>query len=121
MRKNLIKNHYIKKNNDFKTIFNEGNSCSIKGMKLFSLKNNFSYSRLGVSFCRNFAKAFIRNKEKRWIKELFRKYQHHLLPSYDYIFIIYHKAENFQAREMLFLNLLEIFELTKRTGINGKK
>lgn len=54
---------------------------------IIHLPNNLDYSRMAVVVSKKHGKAVIRNRIKRWARELFRRHKELIFPSQDLIFI----------------------------------
>ena len=60
-------------------------------LRLYMAPNDFNLPRFGVSVSRSCGNAVIRNRLKRFGREVFRIYQHTIPSGYDYILIITRK------------------------------
>jgi ribonuclease P protein component len=52
---------------------------------VYALENDLGYPRLGVSISRGCAKAVVRNRLKRLLREAFRQNQEHIPAGFDYV------------------------------------
>ena len=87
----LIMNVYkIKKNYDFRIVYNRGRSFSNKLFILYIYKNkkNLDINRLGISVSKKVGKSVIRNKIRRLIYEVYRLNLNKLKNGYDIVFIV---------------------------------
>jgi len=57
-------------------------------VKIYILKQNSQYSRLGIVIYKKTAKAFFRNKIKRWVREIFRTTKVDFRKKLDIVFVI---------------------------------
>lgn len=77
----------LKKNEDFRTIYNRGKSFANRQLVFYYMPNKLSENRIGFSISKKFGKAVYRNKARRRLKEILRasscKKQ-----GYDMIFIV---------------------------------
>jgi len=75
----------LKKRAQYTLVYSEGRSwaCSLLVMK--ALPNGLALSRLGFSISRQVGKAVVRNKVKRWLREILRVTP--LKPGWDIVFI----------------------------------
>ncbi|MCQ2593091.1 MAG: ribonuclease P protein component, partial [Treponema sp.] len=62
----------IKNPADFKKLFKSGQKISIPGAKIFYLKNNLDYNRVGFPLIRGYGNAVQRNLSKRYSREVYR-------------------------------------------------
>lgn len=95
-----------------------GKSIETPYFVLLYSKNQFSYSRIGVSIKRKFGNAVKRNRLKRWVKEIFRQYSRVLAGNFD-LMILTRKKLSLKFEEMKFGNitqqLLELFESVRKS------
>ncbi len=69
----------IKKKKDFLFLYQKGKRIKGKYFNLIYHENNLNYSRLGIVVNRKIGKAVVRNKIKRWVREIFRRHKN-LIP-----------------------------------------
>lgn len=62
----------IKKNSDFKNIYENGRSYANKYLVMYVLENNLKHNRLGISVSKKVGNSVIRHKLTRLIRESFR-------------------------------------------------
>ena len=84
---NMKKIFLIKKNKDYKKIYNRGISLANRYAVIFAMENQLGYSRFGYSVSKKIGKAVVRNKVKRRLKEISKNYVDRLAGGYDYIII----------------------------------
>lgn len=108
----------LSKNSDFLYLLKAGKSIETPYFVLLYSKNQFSYSRIGVSIKRKFGNAVKRNRLKRWVKEIFRQYSRVLAGNFD-LMILTRKKLSLKFEEMKFGNitqqLLELFESVRKS------
>lgn len=63
-------------------------------------------TRLGITLSRKFGKAVQRNKNKRWIRELFRCAKAEGIPAGDYLFSLQPGEYTFEDRRRQFQELM---------------
>ncbi len=90
----MKKQYLIKKNKEYRKIYQLGPSVADRYLVVFCLKNNFTYWRLGFSIGKKIGKAFQRNKIKRRLKEICRENSQWFKSGHDYIFIARKGIEN---------------------------
>lgn len=56
-------------------------------MRLFVAKNELKIPRLGISVSKTVGNAVVRNRLKRFSREIFRQEQHNIAQGYDYLLI----------------------------------
>lgn len=62
----------IKKNTDFKNVYNNGRSYANKYLVMYILDNNYKYNRLGISVSKKVGNSVVRHRLTRLIREGFR-------------------------------------------------
>jgi len=111
MRRSLTKDERIRKKKDFTRLFASPFRYQTLGMKLFySPKNSLMF---GVTFTKGFSSAVIRNKNKRWIKELFRNWKADTAALGFYLFVLQPGDYSFADRKNQFFEILKKIEVKK--------
>ncbi|MBN1898475.1 MAG: ribonuclease P protein component [Spirochaetes bacterium] len=89
-----MKDHKFKKNarlhykRDFSKIIRQGKKVESDYLRLYGLVNDLAFSRVGIIIGKKFGHAVLRNKAKRVIRDLFRKFKTHIKHGYDLVFYI---------------------------------
>ncbi|WP_066634176.1 ribonuclease P protein component [Desulfolucanica intricata] len=84
----------LRKNSDYRRVYNSGKSVANKYFVLFALKNSLDISRFGFSVSKKVGKAVKRNKIRRTLKEICRL-NNDLFPlGYDYVILARKDAVN---------------------------
>jgi ribonuclease P protein component len=100
MKKSLTKEERVKKRSDFRRIFSNGKVKSCQGARLYWTGNDYSYNRFAVTLTKKFGKAVIRNKNKRWIREIYREIKGSIQSKgYDFLFFLYPGDYSFEQRK----------------------
>ncbi|MFC1873283.1 ribonuclease P protein component [Chloroflexota bacterium] len=76
---------YITKPEQYALVYNRGRSWANGLVVMKSLPNGLALSRYGLSVSRRVGKAVVRNRVKRWLREILRPAP--LWPGWDIIFI----------------------------------
>lgn len=113
MLKNTFKKtERLRLRKEFQLIHEYGKKLISNNFIIIYRKNDFDYSRIGISVKKKFGKAYIRNRLRRQIKEIYRKNKSIIPNGYDFLFIprknlsmIYISKSYFEIQEMI-LNLL---------------
>jgi len=85
----LARKYKLKKDNDFKKIFEKGRQCQSNFIRLKYLKNELIFSRLAVIIgAKTIKKAAERNQIKRRVEEIIRLNWQKIKPGFDIILII---------------------------------
>lgn len=81
-------------------------------VKIYILKQTSQYSRLGIIVYKKTAKAFHRNKIKRWIREIFRNAKNSLPEKIDILFVVRPDKQpvNFLFLQEAFLSALQKYQ-----------
>ena len=100
----------IKKNSQFRFIYNRGKSVSDSNLVLYIVKNNKSNTlRLGITVSKKIGKAIVRNRVKRLIRESYRLNKHKFRYGYDIIFVArgLSRERNYWEIEKSVVNLMK--------------
>ena len=87
MAETLAPREKIKKKKDFLVLYKKGYRYKSKYFSLIGLSNALAYSRVGVVASRKVGNAVIRNRAKRWMRELFRRNKDLLEPPVDLLIV----------------------------------
>jgi ribonuclease P protein component len=103
----------IKKNEEYKSVYNLKNSVSDYNLVLFLKKNKLDYNRFGFTAAKKIKKAVTRNIIRRRLKEIVRINEYKLKEGYDIIFMA-----RVNASEADYKNLEKSFnKLIKRKNL----
>ncbi len=99
----------IKKNSDFRKVYNKKKSFANKQLVIYYDENNLEYSRLGISISKKIGNAVTRNKIRRKLKEIYRLNENKIALSYDIILIVRVSAKEckYDTLEKSFFHLLK--------------
>jgi len=87
VRFTLSKNERLRKDKEFKRVFDHGRSLGGLTVAFYFLENDLGYPRAGFIASKKVSKRAVdRNRAKRLMREVFRLNKHKLKP-YDIIFI----------------------------------
>jgi len=107
---------------DFDKVFAEGKVVQNDYLVMLYRKNGLGYSRIGIVVKRRFGKAHDRNKIKRWIREIYRRWKNEFPKGYDYVFLTRKKLSeefedtNFWKIKEKIYDLLERMKYEENTG-----
>ena len=78
----------LKKNKDFRLVYNKGKSIANKYLVLYRLKNHKNGNRLGISVSKKVGNSVVRSRVKRIIKENYRLEEENIThPGFDFVII----------------------------------
>jgi len=107
---------------DFDRVFKEGKVVQNDYLVMLYRKNGLGYSRIGIVVKRRFGKAHDRNRIKRWIREIYRRWKMEFPKGYDYVFLTRKKLSdefedtNFWEIKEKIHDLLERMKHEENTG-----
>lgn len=105
----------LKRKSDFTAFFEKKNpSVFDKTYRLIYRTNDASRKRLGVVVSRKTANAVRRNKEKRWVREIYRKAADEIQNGMDYVVVVRKcHSMSFEKREQRLLSLFRKVDKSK--------
>lgn len=92
--------HSLKKNQDFKRIYNKGRSYANGLLVIYYLANQRDYNRLGLSISKRVGNSVVRNRVKRRIRESYRLNERKIKKGYDIILISKVKANQADSKSI---------------------
>jgi len=107
---------------DFDRVFKEGKVVQNDYLVMLYRKNGLGYSRIGIVVKKRFGKAHDRNRIKRWIREIYRRWKMEFPKGYDYVFLTRKKLSdefedtNFWEIKEKIHDLLERMKYEENTG-----
>jgi len=106
----------IKKNKQYRIIYNKGISLANRYAVVFACKNGLNKRRYGFSVSKKIGKANKRNKVKRKMREICRLNGNCLINGYDYVFIARKGIEELDFSSIL--NIMEnlAYRINKKTA-----
>jgi ribonuclease P protein component len=76
----------LKKNYEFKKVYNEGKYYVEKYVVMYIVMNNSASNRVGFSVSKKVGNSVVRNRVKRLMKEIYRNYAGDMKLGYDIVF-----------------------------------
>jgi ribonuclease P protein component len=88
LRLGMKKKYRIKKNEEFQKVFQNGKSTANRQFVIYVLdKPDQPYFRIGLSVSKKLGKAVVRNRIKRYIRQVFLEMKEEIAPGKDYVII----------------------------------
>lgn len=84
----------LKKNSEFKYVYNKGKVFANHLLVLYIVKNNSDINRVGFSVSKKVGKSVVRNKVRRRIRECYRLNSGKIEKGYNMVFISRVAAKN---------------------------
>lgn len=84
----MKKKYRIKKNDEFQEVFKQGTSVANRQFVIYVLdKPEQAYFRLGLSVSKKIGKAVVRNRVKRYVRQVFHEERDRIQTGKDYVII----------------------------------
>lgn len=105
----------LKKNNDFKKVYNEGKSIANRYLVLYVKENNLGRNRVGISVSKKVGNSVVRHRLKRLVREGFRLQEECFHSGFDLVFIVRVNAKDcaYKEIERAIYQLAKKHQLTK--------
>lgn len=106
----------LKKNEDFKKVYNKRNSYANRELIMYISKNGTDTKRLGVSVSKKVGNSIVRHRLARLIREAFRLSTDCIPDGYDYVVIARASLKDkgfFETKESM-IHLLKLHKLYKQ-------
>ena len=84
----MKKKFIVKENKEFQKVINNGICRKNKSFVIYSLENELSYNKYGISVSKKHGNAVFRNKYKRIIRSIVDNYKKLYINHKDYIIIL---------------------------------
>jgi len=78
---------HLRRPQDFARLYTDGHRAGDEHLLIFAAANDLSVNRLGLSISRKHGSAVRRNRKRRRIRDAFRRLQHELPQSYDFVVV----------------------------------
>jgi ribonuclease P protein component len=97
----MRKEQRVKKNSEFQEIFKKGTSVANRQFVLYVLKKEESQPfRIGLSVSKKIGNAVVRNKVKRYIRQVFLELKEEVKEGHDYLIIARKPAAEMNFHEV---------------------
>lgn len=76
----------LRKNYEFKKVYKEGRYYADKYVVIYVIKNNMGLNRIGLSVSKKVGNSVVRNRVRRRMKEIYRRFAGTTKQGYDIVF-----------------------------------
>ncbi len=90
----------LKKNNEFKKVYNNHQSKANRLFVMYIMKNESDSVRLGISVSKKVGNSVVRHRMTRLVREVFRLHQHKIKKGYDIIVVVRPAAADHGFKEV---------------------
>ena len=103
----MIRSESLKKNQDFKVVYQNGTSYANRLLVMYVLKNQHMKNRLGISVSKKVGNSVVRHRLTRLIRESYRLNEEKFDRNLDIVVIARNSAKDrsYQEIESAFMNL----------------
>ena len=108
----MKKSYRVKKEKDFKALFDAGHSVANRKFVVYQLENQQNHFRVGLSVSKKLGNAVTRNQIKRRIRHILQSVKGSLVEHVDFVVIARKGVETLEYAEME-KNLLHVLKLSK--------
>ena len=77
----------LKKNYEFKRLYNKGKTAVTPYMVVYALKNHKGIRRVGYTVSTKLGKAVVRNRIRRRLREIYRLHERQIARGYDLVVV----------------------------------
>jgi len=109
----------LKKNHEFKRLYNKGKSAASQVAVVYCRRNGRTENRLGVTVSTKIGGAVQRNRVRRRLKEIYRLNEEKLASGYDIVVVARVRSRYAGFRE-LEASVLSLFSKLKVLGMEGQ-
>ena len=110
----------IKKNKDFRYVYNHGISYANKYLVMYTMRNGIGKNRLGISVSKKVGNSVVRHRITRLIRESYRLNEENFITGLDIIIVARVNSKNigFHEIENGLIHLARIHKIVKRWDMN---
>lgn len=103
----------IKKNQDFRDVYENGKSRANKYLVMYILEKNQKRTRLGISSSKKIGNSVVRHRMARLLREAFRLHRSDIKQGYDIVVVVRATAteKSFYEIEKAYIHLLRLHAL----------
>ena len=110
----MIRSESLKKNQDFKVVYQNGTSYANRLLVMYVLKNQHMKNRLGISVSKKVGNSVVRHRITRLVRESYRLNESLFKKNLDFVVIARNSANgtSFHEIESAFLHLARKHHIT---------
>ena len=103
----------LKKNKDFRNVYQKGISYADRYLVMYILKNDLEKNRVGISVSKKIGNSIVRHRLTRLIRESYRLNEERFLCGYDIVVIarIGARGKNYRQIESALIHLGNLHEI----------
>lgn len=90
----------LKKNADFRKVYNKGKSKADSELVFYVLKNDLNRNRIGISVSKKVGNSVIRHHLTRLIREIYRLHEEEFCPGWDFVIVVRVKGRECSYHEL---------------------
>ena len=111
----MIRSESLKKNQDFKVVYQNGTSYANRLLVMYVLKNQHKKNRLGISVSKKVGNSIVRHRVTRVIREVMRLHWGEIKSGYDIVIVARPSAKDsdYGKFESAIFHLLNLHHLLK--------
>ena len=109
----------IKKNDEFKTVYQCGKSYANKYLVMYIHRNNMEKNRLGISVSKKVGNSVVRHRIARLLRESFRLNDEKFHSGWDVVVVarVGAKGKNYSDIESALLHLAKLHKIMKNEAV----
>ncbi len=107
----------LKKNIDFRHVYNKGVSHANRFLVVYVLNNGTDKNRLGISISKKIGNSVIRHRFTRLVREIYRLHEEIFDCGFDIVVIARRSAKfaNYHEMEQAFMDLVDFHGIIKKS------
>lgn len=111
----MEKKYRLRKNMEFKRVYNGGKSYWNRNLILYVRKNDLNNSRIGITITKKIGNAVVRNRIRRRIKEIIRLKLGNIKTGYDLILIPKKNVQDISYKDLesAMIHIMRISKILK--------
>lgn len=96
----MDKKYRLRKNSEFRHVYDHGSSFANKYIVMFFMKNDLGFNRIGFATTKKLGNSVVRSKFKRRMKESFRLNSTKFEQGYDMVFLARASAADISYKQV---------------------